>query len=219
MALIEAYLDGAWDTPDLPALMDLLALAAPVLRAPARIGPAVRPRRARRARRPRRDRPLRDWRDEKGVYAGLLSVEMVEAVGERHWPAFFAALRDRLRPGGRLGLQAITIPDDRLPAYRRRVDFVQKHVFPGGFLPSPGALCARLGRAGLSLEGVHAFGDSYERTLRLWLGAFDARWPEIAALGFDQRFRRLWRLYLASCAAALREHNCGMLQITASRPG
>jgi cyclopropane-fatty-acyl-phospholipid synthase len=161
---------------------------------------------------------LRDYRDERGSYDGVASIEMFEAVGERWWPAYFATLMRALRPGRRAALQVITLAEARWEAYRGGVDFIQKHVFPGGMLPSPERLRGCAARAGLRDEGSLEFGDSYSATLRLWLGAFEARWAEVGALGFDERFRRLWTFYLAGCAAAFRAGRCDVTQIALGRP-
>mgnify|MGYP002777023761 FL=1 len=161
---------------------------------------------------------LRDYRDETGVYDGVASIEMFEAVGEAYWPVYFGALRDRLKPGANATLQIITVPDRRWEVYRRGVDFIQKYIFPGGMLPSPGALRAEIARAGLTLKGSAEFGDSYSQTLRRWRETFEARWDEVARLGFDERFRRMWTLYLASCAGAFGGGNCDVTQITVTRP-
>ena len=147
---------------------------------------------------------LQDYREVRGSYDGIVSVEMIEAVGEGHWPAYFAVLRDRLRPGGAAVLQAITIADDRFARYRRRADFIQRHVFPGGVLPSPGVIRAQVAGAGLALDHVETFGESYARTLAEWRRRFLLAWPAIGQLGFDARFRRLWDYYLAYCEAGFR---------------
>ncbi len=161
---------------------------------------------------------LQDYRDERGEYDGVASIEMFEAVGERYWPAYFATLRRCLKPGRTGALQIITVPDRRWEVYRSSVDFIQRHIFPGGMLPSPGALRAEVERAGLRVGGSMEFGDSYSRTLRLWRQSFHARWAEVARLGFDERFRRMWDMYLTSCAAAFQAGSCDVTQITIERP-
>lgn len=164
------------------------------------------------------DIALRDYRDETGRYDGVASIEMFEAVGERYWPVYFETLRERLKPGAAATLQIITVADSRFDAYRGSVDFIQKHVFPGGMLPSPAVLRRHAARAALAVEGSDEFGTSYSRTLRRWNAAFQARWEEVAALGFDVRFQRMWEYYLTSCAAAFRAGACDVTQITLSRP-
>ncbi|HIJ62636.1 MAG TPA: class I SAM-dependent methyltransferase [Rhodospirillaceae bacterium] len=147
---------------------------------------------------------LQDYRDVTGEFDRIVSVEMIEAVGERWWPTYFATLRDRLKPGGKAGLQAIVIDDERFAAYRRGCDFIQRHVFPGGMLPSPAVLQAQADQAGLRLATTRRFGRDYDRTLDLWGGDFRRSWPRIAALGFDDRFKRLWEFYIAYCRAGFR---------------
>jgi cyclopropane-fatty-acyl-phospholipid synthase len=147
---------------------------------------------------------LQDYRDAVGRFDRVVSIEMIEAVGEAHWPAYFGTLRDRLVPGGSAVLQAITIEDGRFARYRQRCDFIQRHIFPGGMLPCPAAIRRQAAAAGLTVEHVEMFGASYARTLALWRERFHAAWPEIAALGFDARFRRLWDYYLAYCEAGFR---------------
>jgi cyclopropane-fatty-acyl-phospholipid synthase len=147
---------------------------------------------------------LMDYRDVEGSYDRIASIEMIEAVGEQHWPTYFGRLHRLLVPGGVAVLQAITIADERFESYRRCPDFIQRYVFPGGMLPSVTALRAASARAGLTLvEGPH-FASSYARTLALWQARFQSAWPRIAALGFDRRFKRMWEYYLAYCEAGFR---------------
>ena len=144
---------------------------------------------------------LEDYRDTRGRFDKIVSIEMIEAVGEENWPAFFGTIADRLRPGGRAVLQAITIRDDIFESYRDNPDFIQRYIFPGGMLPPIGLMRQRAREAGLSFEIVERFGPSYARTLADWRHRFEAAWPEIARLGFDERFRRMWRYYLQYCEA------------------
>ena len=161
---------------------------------------------------------LRDYRDERGTYDRIASIEMLEAVGERYWPVYFRSLVERLKPGGAAGLQTIVIRDDLFDSYRRTPDFIQRHVFPGGMLPSPARL-ADLGRsAGLDLVAERAFGADYARTLAEWRARFRRAWPEIAPLGFDERFRRLWEFYLSYCEAGFRAGNVDVRQVVFARP-
>jgi cyclopropane-fatty-acyl-phospholipid synthase len=161
---------------------------------------------------------LQDYRDERGSYDGIASIEMFEAVGERYWPVYFGQVRDRLKPGCNATLQVITISEERWPAYRRGVDFIQKYIFPGGMLPTATVLRAEVERSGLRVKGSIEFGESYSLTLRRWHEAFAARWSEARHLGFDDRFRRMWDFYLASCAGAFQGGNCDVTQITVTRP-
>ncbi|CAN5317720.1 cyclopropane-fatty-acyl-phospholipid synthase family protein [soil metagenome] len=150
------------------------------------------------------DLRLQDYRDVEGRYDRIVSIEMLEAVGESFWPTYFQTVRDRLAPGGRATIQVITIADDSFETYRRGVDFIQRFIFPGGMLPSKSVMKAQIAQVGLQLEGVESFGLSYARTLVEWRRRFEDAWPAIAALGFDDAFRRLWRYYLCYCEAGFR---------------
>ena len=146
-----------------------------------------------------------DYRDTKGVYDRIASIEMIEAVGEAHWPTYFRTLYDRLKPGGVAAIQGITIAEANYDAYRAGVDFIQRYVFPGGMLLTKTIMKEQASRAGLILERVETFGQSYATTLRMWHERFEAVWPEVSKLGFDEKFRRVWKLYLAYCEAGFAE--------------
>ena len=161
---------------------------------------------------------LQDYRDERGTYDGIASIEMFEAVGEKYWPAYFDTVRERLNPGRKATLQIITVEDRRFEAYRKGVDFIQKYIFPGGMLPSPSALRQEIERAGLRVAKSIEFGQSYSLTLRRWHDTFNEKWDQVARLGFDERFRRMWNFYLTSCAGAFQSGNCNVTQITITRP-
>ncbi|MFW5681171.1 MAG: class I SAM-dependent methyltransferase [Pseudomonadota bacterium] len=144
---------------------------------------------------------FQDYRDIDGRFDAIASIEMFEAVGEAYWPTYFRCLHERLAPGGRCGLQVITIADRYFEDYRQSVDFIQRYIFPGGMLPSPTRLREEAERAGLALERAVAFGKDYARTLATWAQRFQRAWPEIQPQGFDERFRRTWSYYLAYCEA------------------
>ena len=143
---------------------------------------------------------FRDYRDVSGTFDHIVSIEMIEAVGERNWPKFFATLKHHLKPGGKAIVQAITIADSLFSQYRRRADFIQTHIFPGGMLPSHTAVAEQARKVGLQLADSFGFGSDYARTLRTWLARFDATVENVRALGFDDRFVRMWRYYLCYCA-------------------
>jgi len=147
---------------------------------------------------------LEDYRDAAGTFDRIVSIEMFEAVGERYWPVFFDKLRSLLRPGGVVVLQVITIAEDRFEAYRRRPDFIQRHIFPGGALPTLRHVVEQGDRVGLRVTSRQSFGDSYAATLREWHQRFTRNWPAVEALGFDRRFRRLWEYYLNYCEVGFR---------------
>jgi len=162
---------------------------------------------------------LRDYRDEPGRYDRIVSIEMFEAVGERYWPLFFRVLADRLRPGGTAALQVITIRDELFDSYRATPDFIQRHVFPGGMLPTPSILADLGRRAGLERRAERAFGPDYARTLAEWRERFWRAWPQVRGLGFDDRFKRLWEFYLHYCEAGFRSGNVDVRQVVFARPG
>ena len=161
---------------------------------------------------------LQDYRDETGVYDGVASIEMFEAVGEKYWPVYFDKIKQCLKPGKQATLQIITIQDARWDVYRKSVDFIQKYIFPGGMLPSPSVLRQEIHRAGLSVQHSIEFGKSYSQTLRRWFEVFNNKWDNISAMGFDDRFRRMWNFYLTSCAATFESGNCDVTQITLHKP-
>ena len=161
---------------------------------------------------------MQDYRDETGLYDGIASIEMFEAVGEKYWPVYFNTVKARLKPGKTATFQIITVQHKRWEVYRKGVDFIQKYIFPGGMLPSPVVLRQEIERAGLNVVRSVEFGESYSTTLRRWHEVFNARWDEIAALGFDDRFRRMWNFYLCSCATTFHSGNCDVTQITIAKP-
>ena len=161
---------------------------------------------------------LQDYRDERGTYDGIASIEMFEAVGEQYWPSYFNTLHACLKPGCQATLQIITVPDRRWKVYKRGVDFIQKYIFPGGMLPSPAVLKQQVESAGLAVEKSIEFGKSYDVTLRRWHTTFNEKWEEIARMGFDERFKRMWDFYLTSCASTFDSGNCDVTQITVKRP-
>ncbi|MDQ0395803.1 SAM-dependent methyltransferase [Labrys monachus] len=150
------------------------------------------------------DLRLQDYREIEGRYDRIVSIEMIEAVGERFLPGYFHALARRLEPGGRAVIQAITIAEERFEGYRARPDFIQRSIFPGGFLPTKALMRRRLEEAGLRLVAAENFGHSYARTLHDWRTRFEAAWPEIEKLGYSASFRRLWTYYLSYCEAGFR---------------
>jgi cyclopropane-fatty-acyl-phospholipid synthase len=160
---------------------------------------------------------LIDYRDVEGQFDRVASIEMFEAVGEEYWPAYFRKVRDVLSPGGRAGLQIITIKDELFARYRRRADFIQKYIFPGGMLPSETRLREETARAGLAWGNVVRFGQNYADTLAEWASRFEGAWDDIRKLGFDERFRRLWRFYLSYCEAGFRAQRTDVVQLSLSR--
>ncbi|MCA2010721.1 cyclopropane-fatty-acyl-phospholipid synthase family protein [Cereibacter sphaeroides] len=162
---------------------------------------------------------LQDYRDETGVYDGIASIEMFEAVGEKYWPSYFDTVRERLKEGGKATIQVITVPNERFSLYRKNVDFIQKYIFPGGMLVSPERFEQEAKKAGLGWLSSIEFGESYSITLRRWHESFNRAWERIQTMGYDLRFRRMWDFYLTSCAGAFGTGICDVTQITLRRPG
>ncbi|WP_430418411.1 class I SAM-dependent methyltransferase [Phenylobacterium sp.] len=162
----------------------------------------------------RADIRLVDYRDVGGQFDRVASIEMFEAVGERYWPTYFDKVRESLKPGGQAGLQIITIRDEYFEHYKRTPDFIQKYIFPGGMLPSEERLKAATDRAGLAWGPISRFGVHYADTLAEWARRFEAAWDEIVHLGFDERFRKLWRFYLSYCEAGFRTARTDVVQLS-----
>jgi len=158
------------------------------------------------------DLRLQDYRDLEERFDHVVSIEMFEAVGERWWPTYFAGVAQALKPGGRAVIQSITIRDDLFADYRKGTDFIQQYIFPGGMLPSRSEFRRQAAQQGLVVQDEFAFGLDYARTLAHWRESFEAAWPDIAALGFDETFRRLWRMYFCYCEAGFLAGNIDVVQ-------
>lgn len=146
-----------------------------------------------------------DYRKSEGAFDHVVSIEMIEAVGEEFWPVYFRTVAERLKPGGRAAIQAITIDEDYFDGYRSNVDFIQRYIFPGGMLLTDSAIRENSALAGMSADCVLAFGKSYAETLRRWRRRFLDAWESIEPLGFDERFSRMWQYYLAYCETGFDE--------------
>jgi cyclopropane-fatty-acyl-phospholipid synthase len=160
---------------------------------------------------------LRDYRDLRGHYDAVVSIEMFEAVGQAFWPRYFAQLRERLAPGGQALVQTITIGETRFARYARTSDFIRHYVFPGGMLPTPARFLAAAARAGLGVRDLLCFGADYALTLRHWRERFEQALPAVRALGLDETFVRTWRLYLAYCEAGFAEGRTDVVQFHLGR--
>jgi len=156
---------------------------------------------------------LQDYRDVRGTFDRIASIEMFEAVGERWWPVFFGQMRALLAPGGVAAMQVITLDDAGFANYRNRPDFIQRYVFPGGMLPSPSAFAAAATAAGLSADEPRFFGADYARTLGAWSDRFEQALPQVRDLGFDERFIRMWRYYLAYCRTGFEHKTIDVMQV------
>ena len=163
---------------------------------------------------------FQDYRDEQGRYDRIVSIEMFEAVGEKYWTTYFSKVRECLKPGGRAGLQIITILQESYRDYRDNPDFIQKYVFPGGTLPSEARLAPVVAAAGLGWRSVERFGRDYSHTLSCWSHQFETAWSTIRRVSprFDERFRRLWLFYLAYCEAGFQSGRTDVIQLTLGRP-
>lgn len=160
-----------------------------------------------------------DYRDVDGEYDAIVSIEMIEAVGEEFWPGYFRAIDERLAPGGRVAVQAITMSHQRMLETRHSYGWIQKHIFPGGLIPSLQAIdevCAE--HTGIRATHRRELGVHYAETLRRWRRRFDDEWPQIQRQGFDETFRRTWDFYLAYCEAGFRARYLGVSQIRFARP-
>lgn len=160
-----------------------------------------------------------DYRDMEGIFDKIVSIEMIEAVGDRYMETFFSAINRLLKPNGLVGLQMITCPDSRYEILRDNVDFIQKYIFPGSLLPSIGRINVALNRTGsLHFFEIEDIGLSYAKTLDIWHDNFNNRLIEVKALGFDDRFIRKWNYYFKYCSAAFAMRNITAVQAIFTRP-
>jgi len=163
---------------------------------------------------------LTDYRDVRGSFDAVVSIEMLEAVGHRYLDSFFAVCDRVLRPRGRVALQTISIPDQVYDHYRRGTDWIRKYIFPGGHLPSLGALQTSMARSSaFVVDRLDNIGDHYATTLRHWRRRFWMKIDAVRDLGFDEEFVRMWDFYLATCEAAFRRRHIGNIQLQLSRAG
>lgn len=156
---------------------------------------------------------IQDYRDEKGQFDYIVSIEMFEAVGERYWNAYFGKVKECLKTGGKAMIQTITIDDDIYEDYRRRSDFIQQYTFPGGTLPCAKSFREYAEDAGLKVLSVYRFGQDYARTLSLWLHAMEAQKEAIKELGYNDEFLRSWRFYLSYCIAGFSTRRTDVMQV------
>jgi cyclopropane-fatty-acyl-phospholipid synthase len=161
---------------------------------------------------------LTDYRDVKGSYDRIVSIEMIEAVGDEYFDTYFKTCDRVLKPGGKVGLQVITCPDSRYEELRDGVDWIQKHIFPGSLLPSVTRLLQGAAKGNLMLHHMESFSQDYARTLHHWSDHFEARIDAVKKLGFDEHFVRSWRYYLQYCEAAFALNNISVVQTVMTRP-
>jgi len=156
---------------------------------------------------------LQDYREVRGRFDSIVSIEMIEAVGERYWPTYFATLKARLAEQGRAVIQAITVPDSYFATYRRSSDYIRHYTFPGGMLLSNRVIADQAARAGLRVRDSHAFGADYGETCAQWAAALDRQADKVRKLGHDDGFLRNWRFYLSICAASFAVGQTDVVQV------
>ncbi len=163
---------------------------------------------------------FRDYRDVQRTYDRIVSIEMLEAVGEKYWTTYFESIYKRLNPGGKAAIQVITIAEERFEGYRADPDFIQKYIFPGGMLPTKTILQEQTEKVGLEWIDMKSYGKSYAKTLRLWNEGFQKEWSHIQELrpSFDDRFKRIWEQYLSYCAAGFEEDTIDVVQFSIQKP-
>lgn len=161
----------------------------------------------------RADIQLRDYRDIKGKYDNIVSIEMIEAVGARYWPSYFSVLKDNLAEGGRVLLQAITVKDSFFETYKASSDYIRQYVFPGGMLLSDHVIENQARQAGLHVQDSFAFGQDYARTCRIWAERFTAQKRKISEMGYGEAFFRNWQYYLEICAASFAIGHTNVVQV------
>lgn len=159
---------------------------------------------------------LCDYRDLNGQFDHAVSIEMIEAVGEKYWDSYFSLFKRVVRPGGKFAVQAIVIRDDKFESYRKGTDFIQQYIFPGGMLLSPGVIKKQLADKHYANQRFLSFGKDYAKTLQLWNAQFSQKARDIEALGFDEKFQRLWSFYLGYCDGAFLAERIDVIQFSAS---
>ena len=157
---------------------------------------------------------LRDYRDVKDKYNSIASIEMIEAVGKNYLSSYFNIIKSNLSPNGKAAIQAITINDDLFDRYKTKQDFIQKYIFPGGFLPSKKSLYSISSSKGLIIDKYDSYGFHYSNTLKLWRDEFINKWDYISKQGFDLNFKRMWHFYLSYCEAGFKSKNIDLIQFS-----
>ena len=157
---------------------------------------------------------LKDYRDVKEKYNSIASIEMIEAVGKNYLSSYFNTIKSNLSENGKAAIQAITINDDLYERYKTKQDFIQKYIFPGGFLPSKKSLYSFSSSKGLAIERYDSYGFHYSNTLKLWRDEFLNKWDQISKQGFDLNFKRMWHFYLSYCEAGFKSKNIDLIQFS-----
>ena len=157
---------------------------------------------------------LKDYRDVQEKYNSIVSIEMIEAVGKNYLSSYFNTIKSNLSENGKAAIQAITINDDLFERYKTKQDFIQKYIFPGGFLPSKKSLYSFSSSKGLAIERYDSYGFHYSNTLKLWRDEFLNKWDQISRQGFDLNFKRMWHFYLSYCEAGFKSKNIDLIQFS-----
>ena len=157
---------------------------------------------------------IKDYRDLKNKYNSIASIEMIEAVGKNYLESYFKTIKNNLSSDGRAAIQAITIDDSLFGRYKTKQDFIQKYIFPGGFLPSKNSLNKHVSENGLTIKSYDSYADHYANTLGIWKNEFNKKWDLIKKQGFDLTFKRMWEFYLSYCEAGFKSKNIDLIQFS-----
>ena len=157
---------------------------------------------------------IKDYRDLKNKYNSIASIEMIEAVGQNYLESYFKTIKDNLSDDGRAAIQAITIDDNMFDRYKNKTDFIQKYIFPGGFLPSKNIINKYVSENGLAIKSYDSYADHYSDTLSIWRNEFNKKWDLIKKQGFDLTFKRMWEFYLSYCEAGFKSKNIDLIQFS-----
>ncbi len=157
---------------------------------------------------------IKDYRDLKDKYNSIASIEMIEAVGQNYLESYFKKIKENLSDSGTAAIQAITIDDNLFDRYKNKQDFIQKYIFPGGFLPSKNSLNKHVSENGLTIKSYDSYADHYSSTLALWKNEFNKKWDLIKNQGFDSTFKRMWEFYLSYCEAGFKSKNIDLIQFS-----
>ena len=157
---------------------------------------------------------IKDYRDLKNKYNSIASIEMIEAVGQNYLQSYFQTIKNNLSRNGSAGIQAITIDDALFDRYKNKQDFIQKYIFPGGFLPNKGSINKYVSDNGLTIKSYESYADHYSNTLAIWRKEFNKKWELIKSQGFDATFKRMWEFYLCYCEAGFKSKNIDLIQFS-----
>ncbi len=157
---------------------------------------------------------IKDYRDLKNKYNSIASIEMIEAVGQNYLESYFKTIKENLSNDGRAAIQAITIDDNMFDRYKNKTDFIQKYIFPGGFLPSKNIINKYVSENGLAIKSYDSYSDHYSDTLSIWRNEFNKKWNLIKKQGFDLTFKRMWEFYLSYCEAGFKSKNIDLIQFS-----